>query len=75
MQAKQAHKVALENNMNMATVEIQYMKSVTQTMAGVVQAVQSMILGNASAGLETQGSVVRGPRIGVKKGSLFGIGR
>ena len=65
-EAKQAYTVALENKVSMATVEIQNMKSVTQTVAEVVQAKQSKMMGNASAGLAAPGTVV-----GVTKGWLL----
>ena len=47
--------VAFENKVNVATVEIQSMKSVMQKVSEVVQAMQSMIMNNASAGLAIPG--------------------
>ena len=53
-----AHTVALGNKVNMATLEIQNMKSFMQTMAELVQAMQSMMMSNPADGLVATGSVV-----------------
>ena len=42
----------------MPTVEIHYIKSVMQTMAEAVKAVQSMVISNASTGLVAPESFV-----------------
>ena len=55
-EAEQACTVPLENKVNMATVEIQNMKPFMQTMAEVVQAMQSMMMSNATVGSD-------GPRV------------
>ena len=57
--AKSAHTIALENKWTwLEHVEIQNMKSIMQTMAEVVHAMQSMMVSNASAGLAAPGSFV-----------------
>ena len=57
--------------MNMATVEIQNMKSIMQTMAEVAQVMQSMMMSNASAGLVAPGSVLQErPKKWSQRGSL-----
>ena len=57
--AKLAHTVALENKVNTATAEIQNMISIVQSIAEVVQAMQSMMITNASVGLVTPRPVIK----------------
>ena len=55
----------------MATLEIQNMKSVRQTMAEVVEAMQSIMVSNASTGLTAPGSVLgKRPKKQSQRGSL-----
>ena len=56
-EAKEAHTVALENKVNMATVEIQNMKSSMHTMAEAMQAMYNMMMSNASSSLVAPESV------------------
>ena len=66
-EAKWACTVVLENKVKTATMKIQNMKSIMQSMAEAVQAMQSMMMSNTSAGLVATGSIVReGQRRGVK---------
>ena len=73
--AKWACTVALENKVNMSTVEIKSMKSIMHTMAEVVQAVQSMMMRNVSIGQATTGPVVmEGPKKQSRRESLIELG-
>ena len=69
---KWAHTVALENKVNKATMEIQNMKSIMQTMDEVIQAMKSMMMSNASSGLAATGPVViEEPQKWSQRGSLM----
>ena len=59
IEADQAHTAALDNKVHSSNVEIQNMKWMMQNMADTVQAVQNMMMSNASAILLAPGSAVR----------------